>query len=225
MVELLVVITIVAIIAGVVLTKYDSVSHDQLLGTAQVVAADVAHARNLAVTNNSKYKITFDRAGNRYVLAHSGTNGALDVLPTSPFHSASGSTTQHVTELSSLPLGTGRVDLAVVEASDPMSASIPEQVLDVEFGPLGETTRTLRTTIWLYAGPQSERKFIGIEIDPITGLTSIGTVQKTVPESLVVEYGAGDPGAGDPVAGDPGAGDPGTAEPPPTEPEDPPAMP
>lgn len=191
LVELLVVITIIAIIAGVVLTNYDSVSHDQLLGTAQVVAADLAHARNLAVTNNSKYKITFDSAGSRYVLVHSGTNGALDVLPASAFHSAGRSTTQQTTELSSLPLGSGRVDLAVVETSDPLSTGMPTQVLDVEFGPLGETTRALQTTIWLYAGARGERKFIGIEINPITGLTSIGTVQTTIPESLAAEYGAG----------------------------------
>ena len=173
-----------AIVAGVVLTKFDSVSHDQLLGTAQVVAADVAHARNLAVANNSSYKITFDRAANCYVITHSGTNGALNVLPTSAFHSASGSTTQHATDLSSLPLGSGGVALAIVESSNPLSATAPVEVLDVEFGPLGETTRTLRTTIWLSAGARGERKFIGIEIDPVTGLASIGTVQTSVPQSV-----------------------------------------
>jgi Tfp pilus assembly protein FimT len=185
---MLVVITLVAIIAGVVITKFDSVSHDQLLGTAQVVAADIAQARNLAVTNNSSYKITFDPEGNRYVLTHSGINSALDVLPASAFHSASGSTTQHATDLSSLPLGSSIVSLAGVESSDPKSATAPEQVLDVEFGPLGETTRTLRTTIWLSAGARNEWKFIGIEIDPITGLASIGTLQTTAPETLTAEY-------------------------------------
>lgn len=181
------VISLVAIIAGVVLTHFDSASRDQLLGTAQVVAADMAHARNLAVTNNSSYKITFDRNGNRYVLTHSGTNSALDVLPTSAFHSAGGSTTRHITDLSSLPSGYGGVTLAVVESNDPMMASFPEQVLDVEFGPLGETTRALRTTIWLSAGAGQERRFLGIDIDPITGLASIGEIQTAMPESLASE--------------------------------------
>jgi type II secretory pathway pseudopilin PulG len=214
----LVVITIMAIVAGVVLTKFDSVSHDQLLGAAQIVAADAAHARNLAVTNNSSYKITFDRAANRYVITHSGTNGALDVLPTSAFHSASGSTTQHATDLSSLPLGSSLVSLAVVEASNPLSAGTPVEVLDVEFGPLGETTRTLRTTVWLSAGASRERKFIGIEIDPVTGLASIGTVQTTVPESLAVEDTADDPASipTEPESTGPPATDPVSI---PTEPE------
>lgn len=187
LVELLVVISLVAIIAGVVVTQFDSASRDQLLGTAQVVATDIARARNLAVTNNSSYKITFDRQGNRYVLTHSGTNSALDVLPTSAFHAAGGSTTQHITDLSSLPSGSGGVTLAVVESNDPMMAGFSEQVLDVEFGPLGETIRTLRTTIWLSAGAGQGRRFLGIDIDPITGLASIGEVQTFVPESLASE--------------------------------------
>jgi type II secretory pathway pseudopilin PulG len=215
----LVVITIMAIVAGVVLTKFDSVSHDQLLGAAQIVAADAAHARNLAVTNNSSYKITFDRAANRYVITHSGTNGALDVLPTSAFHSASGSTTQHATDLSSLPLGSSLVSLAVVEASNPLSAGTPVEVLDVEFGPLGETTRTLRTTVWLSAGTSRERKFIGIEIDPVTGLASIGEVQTSVPETIAFEDAA-DPASvpeySEPESTEPVADDPASM---PTEPE------
>jgi Tfp pilus assembly protein FimT len=183
----LVVISIVAVIAGVVITQFDSVSHDQLLGTAQVVAADLAHARNLAVTNNSSYKITFDRGNNGYTLAHSGTNIALDVLPTSAFHSASGSTTQQITDLASLPIGASGIHLAVVESNDPMMVSFPTQVFDVEFGPLGETKRATRTTIWLAANAQRGRRFIGIDVDPITGLASIGTIQTAVPQSLVME--------------------------------------
>jgi Tfp pilus assembly protein FimT len=183
----LVVISIVAVIAGVVITQFDSVSHDQLLGTAQVVAADIAHARNLAVTNNSSYKITFDRGNNRYALAHSGTNSALNVLPISAFHSASGSTTQQITDLASLPIGAGGVHLAVVESNDPMMVSFPTQVYDVEFGPLGETTRATGTTIWLSANAQRGRRFLGIDVDPITGLASIGTIQTSVPQSLMME--------------------------------------
>ncbi|MBI2478060.1 MAG: prepilin-type N-terminal cleavage/methylation domain-containing protein [Planctomycetia bacterium] len=188
LVELLVVISIVAIIAGVVITQFDPVSRDQMLGTAQVIAADITLARNLAVTNNTSYKITFDRAGNRYTLTHSGTNSALGVLPTSAFHSASGSTTQHTTNLNSLASGSGGVTLAVVESSDPMLSSDPEQVFDIEFGPWGESTRSQHTTIWLSAGPRQGQRFIGIDIDPITGFASIGTVTTSVPYTLAEEY-------------------------------------
>lgn len=183
LVELLVVIAVVAVIAGVVITQFDSVSHDELLGTAQVVAADMAHARNLAVTNNSSYKITFRSEDDRYVLTHSGTNSALDVLPTSAFHSSS-ATTEHVTDLRSLPIGSGGVKLAIVESADAYDYSDPEQVLDIEFGPLGETTRVQPTTIWLSTGTGQDRKFLGVDVNPITGLTSIGKLQTTVPYSL-----------------------------------------
>lgn len=177
-----------AVIAGVVLTQYDSASHDQILGTAQVIAADISQARNLAVTNNSSYRISFDSSSNCYTLVHSGANSALDVLPDSAFHSVGASCTQYTTNLSLLPCGSGDIAIAVVEAGGSMMASAPEQVFDIEFGPLGETTRSLRTTVWLSAGPRRGRKFVGIEIDPITGFTSIGTVTTSVPYSLGEQY-------------------------------------
>lgn len=185
---MLVVVTIVAVIAGVVLTQYDSVSHDQMLGTAQVIAADITQARNLAVTNNSSYKITFDPTGNRYTLAHTGANSALDVLPISAFHAAGGSRTEHTTNLSLLPTGSAGIAIAVVETNESMMYGTPKQVFDIEFGPLGETTRPLRTTVWLSSGPRKGQRFIGIEVDPITGFTSIGTVTTSVPYSLAEQH-------------------------------------
>jgi Tfp pilus assembly protein FimT len=182
----LVVITIVAIIAGVVVTQFDSTSYDRLLGTAQIVATDISRARNYAVTNNSSYKIAFQRDSNSYTLTHSGSNSTLDELPESAFHFSSGTTTQQTTDLSSLPMGSG-VSLAAIEASDPILTSMPEAVLSIEFGPLGETSRPLQTTIWLSTGADRDQRFISIEINPITGLTEIGTVQTITPYTLEQE--------------------------------------
>ncbi len=182
--------TIVAVVAGVVLTQFDSSARDQLVGTAQAVVSDIAHARNLAVTNNSKYKITFDRATNSLSITHAGTNSALDVLPSSAFHSAESAGTSLVTRLAALPLASDGVDLAWTETSSYDEYGTGEAVTDVEFGPLGETTRSLGTTIWLSAGVKGDRTFLPIHIDPITGIASIGSITAIVPASLEEEEAA-----------------------------------
>jgi hypothetical protein len=44
---------------------------------------------------------------------------------------------------------------------------------DVEFGPLGETTRSSPTTVWLTIGSDAEARYVSLTVDPITGLTRL----------------------------------------------------
>lgn len=183
LVELLVVISVLAIISGVVLTSFEPSLHDQLVGAAQVVAADVAYARDLAVTHNSKYKLTFQPDGERYYLTHSGTNAALNNLPTSPFRLASDPTTKQTTDFARLPLNSSSFDLLICQAQDPAQSALPETITELEFGPLGETTQTKETVVWLAAGSGSVKRYISITVNPVSGLTTIGTVQATAPRT------------------------------------------
>ena len=86
--ELLIVVAVMGILAGLVLPKSDPSLHEQLRATAQIIAADLAYGRSLAVTNNSWYRFAFDTDNNQYVLDHSGSDPSLDALPDSPFRSA-----------------------------------------------------------------------------------------------------------------------------------------
>ncbi len=112
------------------------------------------------------------------------------MLPSSAFHQAANSGTTLVTNLAALPLASDGVDLAWTETSSFYEYGTGEAVTDIEFGPMGETTRSQGTTIWLSAGVKGDRTFVPIQIDPITGIASIGSMTTTVPESLEEEESA-----------------------------------
>jgi Tfp pilus assembly protein FimT len=178
LVELLIVISLLSIFAGLVLTCFEPSIHDQLQGAAQVIAADLDYARSLAVSNTSTYRCTFDADADRYVLTHSGENTALDVLPPSAYRRPDDAPEEQSTELSRMPGVNGRLDLlGVVTASDP-----PMRISVVEYGPLGETTRSDGATIWLAGGEGESRRYISVTVDPTTGMAWIGEFQATPPD-------------------------------------------
>jgi prepilin-type N-terminal cleavage/methylation domain-containing protein len=168
LIELLMVIAVMGILAGLLLPRSDPSLYDQLRSAAQILGTDLAYTRSLAVTNNSTYRITFDTAGDRYILEHSGSNTALDTLPDSPFRDPDDPPNQHIVSLGRLPLGPG---VRIVTAAS--SGAVAEQVADVEFGPLGETTRADPTVVWLAAGYGPDTRYLSLTIDPVTGLTDL----------------------------------------------------
>lgn len=181
--ELLLVVAIVAILAAVVLPSMQPATYDQLRSTAQIVATDLAYARSLAVANNDNYRITFDLGANRYVLTHSGANPALNQLPKTPFSSPGDPSDQHIVDLDDLPHAGPTVRLAAVATS----GTTMQSVSDVEFGPLGQTTRADPTTIWLMAGGGGEKKYMTLVLSPVTGLSQIGGYSSGGPPSGITQ--------------------------------------
>lgn len=177
LIELLMVITLVGILAAMVLPSFEPSLNDQLRATARILATDLAYARSLAVTTNSRYRIVFDVKENRYTLEHSGANTNLDMLPESPFSGESGSQKQMVVNLDELPHMGGDVRLAAIAEFKWSVATTSE----IEFGPLGETTGAAWTIIWLRAGGDSHSRYIPLIIHPITGLAEIGNTTENAP--------------------------------------------
>lgn len=177
LVELLIVISLMGILAGILLPSFNPSIHDQLVAAAQVVSADMAYVRDLAVTSDSTYELTFDVSAEQYVLRHSGTNPLLDVLPTSAFHCANDPPDAHTICLRSLPHAGPAVDIVSVYAD----SGTPTSVSTLEYGPLGETTRTEPTVIWLGCGGGDNRCYVPLRVDPVTGLAEIGELQATPP--------------------------------------------
>lgn len=170
LIELLLVISIMAIVAGLVLPNSNPSIHERLQSAARIVSGDLAYARSLAVTHNSTYRVDFDLEENCYVLSHSGSDASLDTLPDSPWRDPDDPPHEHVVALEELPhLGTGVRIAAVAEGENTFS-----RVSYVEFGPLGETTRSAQTVIWLAAGGGTARRYLLMTVNPVTGLTSIG---------------------------------------------------
>ena len=72
--EILFVVAILGIVTAAAVTLFQPNLTDELENAAQIVLSDAERARNLAVSNNSKYKLTFNTDGSGYYLTHSGTN-------------------------------------------------------------------------------------------------------------------------------------------------------
>ena len=175
--ELLIVISLMSILASLIIPRLEPTIDAQLQGAAQVVAADLAYARSLAVTNNSSYQLSFDAESNRYVLAHSGANTLLDDLPRSPFRRADDPADKQTTDLDELPRMGLTVRLLVVhKANDSL-----EVVGDLQFGPLGGTSRPEETVVWLTSGAGRSQRYLSLRVDPVTGLVSIGQLTATAP--------------------------------------------
>ena len=177
LIELLIVVSLLALVAGMIIPHANPSFRDQLEGDAEILAGDVAFARSLAVSNDSNYRISFDITRNQFALTHQGTNPALDTLPRSPYALPSDPADQHIVRLASLPHLGGTARLHAVRAL----GSSPQAVSDVEFGPLGETTRPEETQIWLATGTGSATRYISVRINPVTGLTWIENFQATDP--------------------------------------------
>ena len=173
LIELLLVISIMAIVAGLVLPNSNPATHDQLLSAARIMASDMAYARSLAVTYASPYRITFDTTENRYTLV----NSEGKTLPAATFSSSLDTPTQHVVDLDELPSMGGAVRLVAVTNG----VNSTSRVSDVEFGPLGGTTRSDTTEIWLTAGSNDGKRYINLTINPVTGLTSLGSYTGVAP--------------------------------------------
>lgn len=169
--ELLIVVSLMGILAALALPSLNPGTHEELQAAAQLMCGDLAYGRSLAVANNSSYRFRFQASQNRYVLQHSGANPALDALPDAPFRSPSDPPNEHRVDLSDLPHLTGQnVRLAGVTNT----AGIRLMPEELEFGPLGETTRTQETVVWLAAGRNQQTKYLPVHINPISGLAAVG---------------------------------------------------
>lgn len=173
---------VMVILAAVVLPSMNPSINDQLDMAAQLVASDMAYGRSLAVTNNSTYRYTFDVTNNLYYLEYSGTNSALNTLPTSAFYSSQDTTTRRYMLLNNLPAFGGIVRLSAVGSN----GSTPAPRTQLEFGSYGQTTQIDETDIWLTAGSGSLQRYIYVKVNPLTGLATVESFQASPPPTTIV---------------------------------------
>ena len=179
LIELLIVVAVMGILAALVMPGSTANYYEQLRAAAQIFRTDLAYGRSLAVSNNSSYQFTFDPEQNRYVLEHNGTNPALNTLPDTPFRQPDDPADQHVVNLAQLPHMGPTVRLMVAAAD----SGTPTRVDDLEFGPLGETTRSQPTVIWLAVGQGTDTRYLTVTVDPVTGLAEFGAYTNIGPPS------------------------------------------
>lgn len=181
LVEVMIAISITAIMAGAAVPLFQPNVTVQLEATGQVVAADLMRVRDLAVSNNSSYRLTFDLAQNQYHLEHTGTNAALNTLPSTIYLNSANTAARQYTKLDDLPhIGVIPKLHAVVTV-----ATGATDVTTVEFDALGATTASAETQIWLTTGSGDGLRYISLRIDPVTGLVRVNEIAGNYP------YGSG----------------------------------
>lgn len=177
LVEIMIVVMLMSILAMAVIPSAAPSVHDELTGVAQILAADLGYGRSLAVLNNDRYQFQFDLTNNQYTLSYSGSNAALTTLPPSPFQSSQDPAGQYVVRLANLPRLGIPVTLYDVQSLTPQ----PVEAASVEFGPLGATTQTQPTVIWLSAAQGAAARYISVSLNPATGLATVGGFQAAAP--------------------------------------------
>ena len=175
--ELLIVIAVICILAGVLLPVGNPNAIDQLRSTAQIISTELAYGRSLSMANNSTYKFTFDTEQNRFILQHSGANTSLNKLPSTPFSSPGDTQYQHVVNLNEFP----HIGPSVLITEVTTAGTAPQRINDIEFNPLGATTRSEGAVVWLAAGSGSATRYITISVDPVTGISQVGNYSLTAP--------------------------------------------
>ncbi|MCE9547650.1 MAG: type II secretion system GspH family protein [Planctomycetia bacterium] len=177
LIELLIVIAILSIVAASVVTNSNTQISEQLEAAARVLAGDLDYTRNLALTYHGKYKLTFDAANSKWTLAYSGTDTTLATLPRSPFRSPLDSATQQTTSLTSLP----GISMPITIYSVYTQQSPLKGVTSIEFDPLGATVEPAQSVVWLATGAGKATRYVEVDVNPVTGLATVGKFQSTAP--------------------------------------------
>jgi prepilin-type N-terminal cleavage/methylation domain-containing protein len=177
LVEVMLSIAVLGIVAAMAVPSFEPEVATQLDAFAQITASDLMAARDLAVANNSTYRLTFELSENRYRLEHVGTNPALNTLPTTIFPNRADTSTKHYTDLDDLP----RMGIAAYLAAVELGSSPATSTTILEFGPLGATSQSIGTTVWLSAGAGASQCYLAVRIDPTTGIATVDAITSTAP--------------------------------------------
>ena len=180
LIELLLTIAVLGILAAILIPQLSGDLPERLTAAAQVVSTDLDYARALAVANNTSYAITFDPTNNLYYLRHTGTNPQFNILPASPYRQTSDPPDQQTTKLSQLPLPEPGVQLAVAA----QMAGAGQSTATLEFNSLGGTTSAYQTVIWLSCGGGLIKRYVSVQVDPVTGMVTIGPIVAAMPTSI-----------------------------------------
>lgn len=187
LIEVLLVVAIMAILAGLAIPNGSPGIVEQLRSTASIVSADLAYARSQAVTYGSEFRVTFRKGSGEYEIEHVGANAALDDVLRNPFGDDPGATGEYVVVLADLPNLGSEVRLAGMVTLDAVGDA-QEYVRRVTFGSLGETSRTEDTRLWLAVGRGSTRKTISVHVNAVTGLATVESPGEfALPAVLVAE--------------------------------------
>jgi len=180
--ELMIVILLMAVIAGLVLPSSQPTVHEQLRAAANFVASELELAKSLAVSYNSNYTVAVDKSTNRLALRHTGTNTVLHSLPQELITPESPDATVRIIDLTKFRDTLGDVEIvAAAELGTVMRAESK-----IEFGPEGMPTSGLGFIIWLKTGKEASTRYVTVIVDGKTGEVTRGPSDAIPPPSGLI---------------------------------------
>lgn len=182
LIEILVVVAILAALAGMAVTLSEPSPAARLQMTADMLAADLERAQELALSRGSPHRATFEGAERRFVLKHVGTNAGFHNLPKYVQTRPSEATTQATYALDERSAYGEYVSVAAFE---PASIYVDDE-FPVQFAADGSLTDGRTATIWLTSTDNGRTVYLPVRIYAVTGVVSIGTTVATLPPAAAV---------------------------------------
>ncbi|MDA7980124.1 MAG: hypothetical protein MPJ50_15265 [Pirellulales bacterium] len=177
--ELAIVVLLLSIIAAVIIPRFEPSVTGQLLASAEIITADMNFVRSLAVSNNSTYRVTFDRESNQYTIEHTGANPALDTLPLTTTFERTSDGKKYIVWMDQSPAFGVKAHVLGVESGSPPSVTDA-----LNYDALGAPTPVGDCNIWLISGRGAGRIYLPIKVYAATGLVAIGEITATVPAAV-----------------------------------------
>jgi prepilin-type N-terminal cleavage/methylation domain-containing protein len=167
LVEMLIAVTVLAILVSVAVPAIRSTQTATLESTARILAADLRLARSQAIQYGTSWSVQFDLVNNAYDLVHTGT-ATVPVL-NDPLAKAGATPGSYRVELD--PAGTFAQDATSIRIASAALKDSATPVTDVTFGALGGTgpTRVEDTVILVVIGTGSDMRSVELTVSWITG--------------------------------------------------------
>ena len=181
LIELMIAVSIMALLATVVLPSMQTDSSLTLKSTARVLVADLRLARSYALRHGASYRVVFNLKANSYeVEPVDSTSSPQPANPLDPNSTAAGMYQVELDRLAMTSQGGARVRLLGVGLRDSQ-----RPVRDVTFGPAGGTgpDRTEDTLIWLTQNSGENVHYIRIVISWVTGQVWLDAPESYPPSS------------------------------------------
>ena len=182
LVEVLVVVAILAALAGMAVAYVEVSPSDRLQRTADMLAADLERVQELSLARGAPHRALFEGVERRFILKHTGTNGSLHALPQYVRTSSYEDSKQATYDLDERTPYGKYVRIAGFEPS----TLYANDEFPLQYGADGALTDGRTATIWLSSTNDGVTRYLPVRIYAVTGVVSVGSTVGTLPPAAAV---------------------------------------
>jgi prepilin-type N-terminal cleavage/methylation domain-containing protein len=175
--EVIIAMAILGILTSLAIPYLQSSQATRLELAAEILAADLDYARELAVANNTSYTYTFSTSPGAWVLTHSGSAAVHNILPKTGYGSPTDPPESQTTELAAMP----ECRSLTLHGAFAVHGSTRTATTTISYSPLGALSGGVPIEIWLASVEPTVSWYVAVTADPITGLATVGLPTTTPP--------------------------------------------